>query len=278
MSTSNQNREDALPPWLQELKNRTHESEFLTPDGYFEKMEKEVFINVTFPLSDIDEFETPVGYFDDAVEKINAALHNPEMEEDFFDEQKEQILGQIRLSGMESENTTFEVPDGFFEKQKKEILEQIGISGVAGRTIQMNFRYFGYVAAAASVIVALFFFWPVKNSKENAFAAKLEQTDLDVDDLEYFADEETYYELFLNETEMDTLSIDSIGASGQKMELNQEKTRESVKLDPRTGLPIENGIKPLETGNTLTWDDVTDEDLMKYLLEEGDDELIEDMN
>lgn len=279
MNKNDQHSDESLPLFLKELKESALlNSEFLTPEGYFEEMEKEIFIKVAVSDSLQTEFETPTNYFNDAIEKINAAILNEYGEEQFFLDQQQQILSQVRLSAIESNEQTFEVPKDFFEKQESEIFKQLSKTKSVGRRIHLNIRYVGYAAAAASVVVALFVLWPIKKPNELSFAAKLETTELDIDDLEYFADEETYYDLFLHATETDTLSTDTIGMGDPKKDLQLQETKDLEKLDPKTGFPVTNGIKPSDAEKTLTWDDVSEEDLMKYLLEEGDDELMDDLN
>lgn len=265
---------------LKLLASGSQGTEFEVPENYFVEGEK-VLLLKTASVS-VDDLKIPDGYFDQSTEQILSAVSSAEeVDPDFFEEQQERILAQARIAPLKS-TEDMSVPKDFFEDHQKAILQRLGAEKQNGRVIKLMPQLLSYAAAAAVVGIAFFVLWPKEIARQESFAALITRAEIDEADLEYFATEDDYYELYFSETEvlaLDTLVNDSLSVTtpGEM----QASDADPVTLDPRTGLPMKKakpGVKPTDGKGVLSWDDISDEELLKYLMEEGDEELINDIN
>lgn len=253
--------------------------DFLVPEGFFQDQESEIVLRM---LGEGEEFFVPEGYFEASQDQIisSASMDDRPMAH-FFNEQQEQIIRQVKIEMLRDGND-LKVPERYFEKKEAEIISK-AIPHAKGKVINMRSRSLWFVAAAACAVFAVFYFLPDKNQEQESFAELIQKTELEIDDLEYFASEEDYYELYIEiEESLDADTVINDTLTVKEFQENEilPSTNEPVKLDPRTGLPIKknkNGVKPLGDEDIPTWDDITDQELLDYLLEEGDDDLLKDL-
>lgn len=265
---------------LKLLGRGSQDFEFEVPENYFVEAEK-VLLLKTASIGE-DDLRIPDGYFDQSTQQILSAVSSgEEADTNFFDLQQERILAQARIAPLKA-TEDLSVPKDFFEDQQKAIFQRLGAEKQKGRVIKFMPRVLSYAAAAAVVGIAFFVLWPKEIHQQESFASLMTQAEIDEDDLEYFATEDDYYELYFSETEVlapDTLVNDSLSVTTPgEMQANDA---DPVALDPRTGLPMKKdkpGVKPTYGKEVLSWDDISDEELLKYLMEEGDEELINDIN
>ena len=279
MSNDELHNEAGFSDEIRKLLLSAKEEDFLVPANFFEEQEKEMSLKA---LHGVEDFKVPDGYFEESTELIIAAesIDDRPMST-FFDEQHEQIMRQLKIESLREENE-FNVPEGYFEQQEEALVKKV-IPHAPAKVINMRSRSLWFVAAAACAVFAVFYFLPDKNQEQESFAELIQKTDLEIDDLEYFASEEDYYELYIEiEESLDADTIINDTLTVKEFQENEilPSTNEPVKLDPRTGLPIKknkNGVKPLGDEDIPTWDDITDQELLDYLLEEGDDDLLKDL-
>ena len=210
-------------------------------------------------LETVEEFLVPEKYFDetkDVLKSIGSIKYTDEslrVPDAFFENQKESILG--KLSKVEKKNT-----------DRKE----------SRKVIRLNYLPWLSAGIAASLVLAtVFFFSPgKKNAEQSSFASLLEETELLPEDLEYFAEEEDYYNLYLYLAESDTIIKDSLII----YEKNAVITKDSLivtPLDPKKKEPTQQNTKTTAP-KKISIDELTDDEILEYLLEEGDDEFWND--
>ena len=128
------------------------------------------------------------------------------------------------------------------------------------------------IAAAACIAFLIVMIWPQNQPPVNqpSFAELLEKTELDENDLEYFATEEDYEQLLLSEIDLltDTLIADSVRVISPPASnpLPSEKDKKEKK-----------DIKPKDKKKTPSFDDLTEEEILEFLLEEGGDDILDDL-
>lgn len=240
-------------------------SGFQIPNGYFEMSKSEIFLKTHDDCKE-EDLEVPEYYFEASQGRILSSLDN-QMSDEFFQEQQHKILSEIKIQGYKSD-LDFDVPDGYFEQNGAAIIKKVK----AGKVIVLK-AWFAYGAAAVSLIAALFFFFPDKNANDQlSFAELVEKNPVDIDDLEYFADEEDVFDLYITLLEDDTTAVDSLKVVQEGIIISNDTLIKSVKLDPKTGLPIDSK----KTKTPVSWDHLSDEELLEYLFEEGDEEILND--
>lgn len=255
----------------------TGQEEFLLPENYFAEMVEEVVFRARMANSPEEMFETPPGYFEDSAARILSGIdaEASQADEPFFHEQRASILAQVSIASAAG-GEEFEVPADFFGQQRTAITQK-----TIGRRIRsINWRTWSTVAAAALVIFAIMILWPSNREVQfPAFSYIIDKVDLDEDDMEYFASEDDYYEFYLSEVDMeeDTIIDDYI----QEETIDTTVAGGPAQLDPNTGLPIkkeQGDVKPSGGKNTPTFDELTEEEILRYLLEEGDNDLMDGIN
>lgn len=269
MSEDHKHIDHELPPHLHEvLKGLGKKAELITPVYYFEDLSQRVQDRVN---------EEAIDSLSDITGLVGSnGVNDLSVNEAFFDQQSALIMSQIRLSHHKNDDNQFKIPESFFENQETHIKKEIFSKKNQTRSFRINLRVLSYAAAAAIVVIGLFVLWPKNSVNENSFATRLDETSLDFEDLEYFADEEEYYDLYFHEMATDTISTDTLGVARDGAEVNEKN--ETIKLDPKTGLPLQTDQTTGSSETNISWDEISQEDLLEYLMEEGDDELIDEMN
>ena len=189
------------------------------------------------------------------------------------------MQSELELKTMDASDNTSElnVPEEFFIKQQAAILSHIKTVSDDSKVRPMYRRVLPYAIAASVVGIAVFFFWPgVENSSGNAFAEVIQKTELDIDDMEYFAADEDYYDLYMEEAG-DEIYLDVNLASDS----GSVDTRIDMGVVEDTDAPVnknEDVIIPSGMNSAPAWNELTNEDILEYLFEEGDDEFLNDLN
>lgn len=271
MSNNDSHTHPDLPESLSTLLNqRDHLREFAVPENYFVELQAELLLRIRHEKN-TDEFAAPAGYFSDAANRILSAVETGKDQEAFFSNQQSQIMTEIRLRGMIGDHEEFVVPEGYFEHASTKIKVKI----FGAKVFQLR-KWLSYAAAASVLIASLFFFLPKHDRvEEESFAALINKNPVDEDDLEYFSDEEDVFDLYITLMEDDTTIVDSLTLTtpNQQLMVADSLTNKKIKLDPKTGLPID----PSGKGKAVSWEDLTDEELMQYLFEEGDEEILNEI-
>jgi hypothetical protein len=211
-----------------------------------------------------NEWSVPEGYFE-ALNDRMVALARAEAsaiapEESFFLEQQKILQGLATITAIEQSGAQWQVPQDYFEKQSAQLSEIIQEENVL-RVQQIRvMKPIWWSSIAASIAVLIAFFWLRSDSSEPAnFGQLLAAVELNEEDMEWLADTEDIFEFY---AEADTLSMDSL--------LLDTLTKHTLPPDS-TVLPV-----PAAKSKKLTWDDLTDEEILEYLMESGDaDELLD---
>jgi hypothetical protein len=282
VSASNEHRDLGFSPqWEDALNAARNQQDLSVPESYFTEAESSLILLTK--KSSGEEFDVPEGYFEFGEERIMQVAAASPSDDEFFDKQQDQILKRIRLEA--ADRNDLSVPEGYFEAGGDKILQRIN---PAAKVISMRSRFFWYAGAAAAMIAGVvFFILPGnKSTAEVSFAELAAKTELDLEDLEYFASEDELYDLYYMYEEMqtsDTLVQDSTGQNLKGLEAFETApgvTSGEVQLDPRTGLPLKKtkgNVKPSDAAHVPSWEDISNEELLEYLLEEGDEDLMNDL-
>jgi hypothetical protein len=283
LKADQENIDDGFSPeWESFLNAAQSRLDLNVPPDYFGQAAAALLLETSKQgLQDID---VPEGYFGFSEAALLDQVRDDNHQESFFTKQSDAIIAAIRLDEMRG-RSDLAVLDGYFDETREGILNSIKGKG---KVVAMRSKALWFSGAAAAVIaIAIFFFLPDKKQVEElSFASLLERSDLDVEDVAYFASEDEVYDLFFafeESTVSDTLVADSIGVPVETIPSGQEFQKDAqhkVQLDPRTGLPMKKTpgqVKPSANRDIPTWDEITNEDLLDYLLEEGDEDLMNDL-
>lgn len=195
---------------------------------------------------------------------------------DKYFEENEGLLKSMISIPQTSEH--FEVPDTFFHDQKNALLQKVmGDSSNSAKSLftpkTSRKIYTAWIltgVAASIILAALFLFSPGKEKMDTkSFASLLDETELVAEDLEYFAEEDDYYELYLLEIETDTLISDTLLIPSDSLLV--EPARPAINPKPNTQKNSKAAPK-----KDISFDDLTDEEILEYLLEESDDDYWND--
>ncbi len=209
-----------------------------------------------------DRLKTPDGYFASLNQCIRdriAEEHEPE--ETYFEEQKQHLLALAAIAAADNKaDEAFRVPEGYFESASTAMLQTVHAQKQKPLIRRIQPILWSSAAAAAAVLIAVY--WLHTSSPEQAsFEALLAQADLNENDLEWIAeaDELADYYIALDEN----LALDSLLPDTAEMKV--------VALDTLVTPPPAPKAQPGKTP-TVDWDDLTDEEIMDYLMESGDAE------
>ncbi len=244
--------------------------------------------NISSPLSDIllhcvsqIEFIVPDNYFE---ENEKSLMRQIQMEkafdsDDFFEEQQNQIIQLTNLDGFVGQENEFDIPTNYFADSEKSILKQVRIKEKDSKIIALyattNARMWYAIAAAACVASIIVLVWQAASPlrAESSFASLLYQSEITEEDMEYFASDEDYDELILSEINwlMDTTINDT---SSVFQEVVPEQVPLDTKKENKKNKPL---IKPKDNKKTPTWEEISEEELLEYLLEESDENLLDEL-
>ncbi|MEY3397629.1 MAG: hypothetical protein RL220_223 [Bacteroidota bacterium] len=212
-----------------------------------------------------EEFDVPKDYFAQARSEIilKSVRQEPVPEDDFFEKQ----ASIIRLKTLRKEsNEELLVPQGYFEKG---IAIQTSSSPGQGRIF--NLKWITIPAAAAAILIAFWILRPSENEIDE-FALLLEMTDIDIEDLEYFAETDDLAALYL-ESYSDTLIIDSTSVSIDLV--HDSLIFQEIRPNAADSIALPDSKQKKQT--PVSFDELTEEEILEFLLEEGGDDLFEDL-
>jgi hypothetical protein len=209
------------------------------------------------------EWSVPADYFNSLNDRITARAHaedSASAQESFFLEQQKILQGLATITAIEQSGEQWQVPQDYFVQQSAQLSEAIQKENATKVHNVLMMKPIWWSSIAASIAVLIAFFWLKSDSSELAnFGQLLATAELNEDDMEWLADTEDIFEYY---SEVDTLSIDSL--------LLDTLTYPTLPPDS-IPLPV-----PVIKSKKLTWDDLTDEEILEYLMESGDaDELLD---
>jgi hypothetical protein len=260
---------------------------FHVPENYFSASESTILslAQLTPFINDMNtEFVVPEKYFDTLPTTIlaNADELSIHIDDDFFVQQQERIVSRINLEVISesSAKKEFSVPENYFESAQDNIMSAVlpreDRTPVIPLKKSNKIRFITITSIAASIAALLFFNFPDKPDTNQSFAELLQNTELDDNDLDYIMTEPEDIELIVDEmTEVHTDSTDS--TSGPAL---TKPVEIKPKLDPKTGLPVKDQttIKPSDKKNDLKLDELSEEEIMNFLLEDGGDDILNELN
>jgi len=195
----------------------------------------------------INHIKIPEGAEDDVWKSI------PDHQEwqvpgSFFEGQQANILAKTELA----------TPEGYFEKSAANILNQTIGNSSSNSNKKGRERWLPWIsiAAAAGVVGAILVLFP--KEQQVTFAELFHQSNLTDDEIIETVEEEDIMEVFpeeiasMNDTIIDQIPTDST----------------AVGLDS-----LKNPIKPIHKKALPKWDEISTEEIIEYLMENGDEDL-----
>ncbi len=216
-------------------------------------------------ISTENEFAVPDHYFKSLQQNISGKIFS-RVNDEFFIRQQGEIMEVIGLEKTIGRSNAFEVPAGYFEKQEETILQRIRQENnkvIQHPSSKKTWLYLSGGVAAAILLLILFVI--NRPGEKESFASLLNKTELNEDDLEYFASEEDYYELYLNEVE-EMLADTFSNEVPSSVDTNNDVPVDELQNDAKE-------IKPYTLTDTLKWEHISEEEILEYLLE-GEDETL----
>lgn len=182
-----------------------------------------------------------------------------EVPDGYFESSKKSILNTI---GDESSPSEFDVPEGFFERNKALIMEQTKETKVVSIFPWRKILIYAGSAAAIAVLT-----WQIVGRQEEvaqpSFADLLQQTDLNEETVLEDASLEELLNYYSSELEV-TVSDTTNNAQSQPVLENKADTLQK-KQNPK------GKIKPNTKKDHPTINELSEEEILKYLIEEGGD-------
>lgn len=217
-----------------------------------------------------DVFQTPEMYFDVLESQIMSQLKSDD--DAFFEQQATRIFKQVKLEQAIERTETFQVPNGYFGKLETAITAGIRRSEMkvverVKKTRQLVVVSLTTAAAAIALLISL-------NRPSDpahifpSFAELLEKTELSDEDLLYFGSSEDCADLLIHDLEksgVDSL-LNNLAPNNSAVPV---ESQDKKKIENKTEKHIHNDSE------IPNWDDISEEEILEYLLEEGSaDEII----
>jgi hypothetical protein len=182
-----------------------------------------------------------------------------EVPDGYFENSKKSIMNAIGAQSMPSE---FDVPEGFFEKNKALIMEQTKETKVVSIFPWKKILIYAGSAAAIAVLT-----WQIVGRQEEvaqpSFADLLQKTDLNEETVLEDASLDELLNYYSSELEV------IVADTTQK---NQKQNGIDTKVDTlQKKLKPKENIKPNTKKEHPTINDLSEEEILKYLIEEGGD-------
>jgi len=179
--------------------------------------------------------------------------------EGYFENSKKSIMNSILAADSPAE---FEVPSGYFEKSKLSILDRTQETKVV--SIYSWKKIMLYAASAAAIALLIWHFSGQEQEiAQPSFADLLEQTDLNEETVLQDASLDEVVHFY--SSEINTIVADTTLRSAEPNAAKED----SMKLQKITK-PTER-IKPNKKKEHPTIDELSEEEILKYLIEEGGD-------
>jgi hypothetical protein len=205
--------------------------------------------NIPEPNSKID-FQVPEGYFDSLTgriqDRMNISVEVVEISDD-------------ALLPIATDNN-FSVPANYFEQLENSVVER-ATSQVARERKTIVRRLVGWTVAA-SVVLAAFFIIPEQTSSitTSSFELALAQTDLEMDEFISVLSNEELEQLFMEE-------VNNVEVA--ELEIAEEETTKVLEEE------ISEEIKPSVIDEALMNEEIYEEDMYDYILDEDFDYIYE---
>jgi hypothetical protein len=182
-----------------------------------------------------------------------------EVPDGYFENSKKSIMNAI---GAESTYNEFDVPEGFFEKNKALILEQTKETKVVSIFAWRKILIYAGSAAAIAVIT-----WQIMGRQqeviEPSFADLLQQTDLNEETVLEDASIDELLNYYSSELEVIVTDTTQNKSSQQVIETKADTLQKKQNSKER--------IKPNTKKDHPTINELSEEEILKYLIEEGGD-------
>lgn len=218
-------------------------------------------------------FAVPEGYFEaagDALKALGDIPHSdalPATAEGYFDASAQSLSGLSALG--EPGPGALQVPDLYFHHNQRFLKSAVAQKTHPGRLLRL---VLAPGMAAAAVVAALLLRTPAEEG--NDFASLLAAFPIDETHLVYFANDEDYYHLWLmgdEITDRDTTVLDTLSAARPETATSDTATQDF------SGTHTARGESNTNTKQkAITFDDLTDEEIMDFFFEAGTEGLFDE--
>lgn len=213
-----------------------------------------------------EEFFVPENYFDSLAERIESRINAPEADEAFFAQQEENIFFRIKTENLK-DSREFITPENYFEDNEEQLLTAIKHKEKK-ETKVFSLKIIAASLSAACVTVAAFFFFQSSNTDNpvaNSFEKALAEASLSKGEYLSTLNSEELTVAYLDEI----TSVNNSNVGTPSGETNSDDLTTNEEEIFREILPED--IKPFEEDYALILEDITAEEILNYLMDEGYD-------
>ena len=197
------------------------------------------------PPSDTPEFTVPTGYFNDV---------------------EDQLRAEVRFE----KKMDLEVPGGYFEDLHLRITRRIQDEAALPSKSTVRHRsaqWIPWALAAAAAVVAGLILLPSRPSPPDSFSQLLEKTHFTSEEMASLAETDEIIDRFGDEI----LAMDD-----DTVVTTSPPVAPAIDSTPAPATPPGN-VKQPATPPAVTFDDLSNEEILNYLIEEGSDDLFDDL-
>jgi len=203
------------------------------------------------------EFHVPENYFVELSKSIEERTQVSEATDDFFLEQQEEIILRVSHS-LVGRKDEFIVPNDYFENAEQQAIQSTKLKG---RVISLKRIAVG-LAAASCIAAAILYFIPAStNSESNTFKTMLAENPIEETEFLDLLSNEELNQLYLSEIDQNDFELNELAENLSIVEVENSKEKN------------DGVIKPTDNITTLIPDDITEDDILQYLIEEDSDEI-----
>lgn len=224
-----------------------------------DEIENRAIDKILGKLKHDDEFQVPKDYFDSLSKSMEERIYADDADESFFIQQQEQILFKSKFSVNDSLNE-FSVPVDYFDKTADKIAESVGVEKEA-RVFSIRQAAIGLLTAASIAAVVVYFLPSSAEDEKSSFEIMLAETSIEETDFLNLLSNEELNQLYLMEIEQNDYDINEVA---EVISMEQD-----IVIEEKN----EQQIKPFSNADALIFEDIADEDIIEYLMEEDSDEL-----
>ncbi len=206
-----------------------------------------------------DEFQVPKDYFESLSKSMEETINADDADESFFIQQQEQILFKSKFSA-DDRLSEFSVPLDYFDKASDKIAQSAGVEKET-RIFSIRQTAIGLLAAACIAVVVVYFIPSSAKDERSSFEIMLAENSIEETDFLNLLSNEELNQLYLMEIEQNDYDISEVA---EVISMEQE-----IVIEEKN----EQQIKPLNSADALIFEDIADEDIIEYLMEEDSDEL-----
>lgn len=224
-----------------------------------DEIENRAIDKILGKLKHDDEFQVPKDYFDSLSKSMEERIYADDADESFFIQQQEQILFKSKFSVNDTLNE-FSVPADYFDKTADKIAES---AREEKATLVFSIRQaaIGLLAAASIAAVVVYFLPSSAKDEKSSFEIMLAETSIEETDFLNLLSNEELNQLYLMEIEQNDYNINEVA---EVISMEQD-----IVIEEKN----EQQIKPFSNADALIFEDIADEDIIEYLMEEDSDEL-----